>query len=296
MTDKTSFIGKSYPPQSLILSPERARAYAAATDDHNPRYGGADGLAPPMALVTATIPQGVGQVARDEALIGDMTRLLRLLHMEEDIRWHAPLRVGDTLQTRPTLTSVQEKTSGEILVVQTAVYNQHGAHLADTSSHLFIRHKKVAPRREEPARPAEAELPAAAPAHHPALAWTPQFTETWRVAADQSERYAHASGDHNPIHLEDAAAQEGGLKARILHGLCSMAFAQRALIGQCAGGDAMALTRLKVRFSRPVYMGEELTWLAHETGQQEGRRRFEFVVENGEGHAVLSQGIAELRA
>ena len=36
--------------------------------------------------------------------------------------------------------------------------------------------------------------------------------------------YAAASGDHNPIHLDDEAARAGGLPGAIAHGMLSMAF------------------------------------------------------------------------
>jgi acyl dehydratase len=62
-----------------------------------------------------------------------------------------------------------------------------------------------------------------------------------------TERYAHASGDDNPIHVDDAAARAAGLPGRILHGLWSMA--QLARIAQDAvGADPWALTELAVEF------------------------------------------------
>ena len=41
-------------------------------------------------------------------------------------------------------------------------------------------------------------------------------------------RYAGASGDFNPIHLDDEFAQSVGLPGRILHGLWTMAQCARA--------------------------------------------------------------------
>jgi acyl dehydratase len=60
-------------------------------------------------------------------------------------------------------------------------------------------------------------------------------------------RYAGASGDFNPIHLDKEFATEVGLPSNILHGLYSMAQVARAMVA-AAGGDPRALRRLSVQF------------------------------------------------
>ncbi len=60
-------------------------------------------------------------------------------------------------------------------------------------------------------------------------------------------RYAGASGDFNPIHIDDDFAQQVGLPRNILHGLYSMALVARANAA-VAEGDPRALRRLKVQF------------------------------------------------
>ena len=59
-------------------------------------------------------------------------------------------------------------------------------------------------------------------------------------------RYAGASGDFNPIHLDDEFARSVGLPGRILHGLWTMAQVARAQ-GELAG-DPLALKSLRVQF------------------------------------------------
>jgi acyl dehydratase len=60
-------------------------------------------------------------------------------------------------------------------------------------------------------------------------------------------RYAGASGDFNPIHIDPEFAQSVGLPQNILHGLYSMAQVARACTS-AAGGDPRSLRRLSVQF------------------------------------------------
>jgi acyl dehydratase len=59
-------------------------------------------------------------------------------------------------------------------------------------------------------------------------------------------RYAGASGDFNPIHIDEAFALEVGLPGRILHGLYTMAQVARA--ATAAGGGPGSLRRLSLQF------------------------------------------------
>jgi len=59
-------------------------------------------------------------------------------------------------------------------------------------------------------------------------------------------RYAGASGDFNPIHIDEDFARAVGLPGRILHGLYTMALVARAATD--AGGGPESLRRLKVQF------------------------------------------------
>ena len=59
-------------------------------------------------------------------------------------------------------------------------------------------------------------------------------------------RYAGASGDFNPIHIDEDFAREVGLPGRILHGLWMMAQVARAQT-EAAGGPER-LRRLSVQF------------------------------------------------
>ncbi len=81
-----------------------------------------------------------------------------------------------------------------------------------------------------------------------------------------TERYAAASGDDNPIHLDAAFAASVGLPGRILHGLWSAAQVARAAESAAAGGALLgsgsearyALASLSVQFRGMGVIGPEI--------------------------------------
>ncbi|WP_052887503.1 MaoC/PaaZ C-terminal domain-containing protein [Thermogemmatispora carboxidivorans] len=79
------------------------------------------------------------------------------------------------------------------------------------------------------------------------------------VTREQLRRYAEASGDYNPIHLDDEAARRVGLDGVIAHGMLSMAFLGQFIEQQIASYPEAFLARLKVRFASMVRPGDVLT-------------------------------------
>jgi acyl dehydratase len=69
-------------------------------------------------------------------------------------------------------------------------------------------------------------------------------------------RYAGASGDFNPIHIDEEFARSVGLPGRILHGLWTMAQVARAHTD--AAGGPEHLRRLSVQFRGMGRLGEEI--------------------------------------
>ena len=80
-----------------------------------------------------------------------------------------------------------------------------------------------------------------------------------RVLPDRflPHRYAGASGDFNPIHVDPASAKALGQPSNILHGLYMMSVLARA-IGEVGGGDPRRLRRLAVQFKAPGFPEKEL--------------------------------------
>lgn len=69
-------------------------------------------------------------------------------------------------------------------------------------------------------------------------------------------RYAGASGDFNPIHIDEQFALQVGLPGRILHGLWTMAQVARAHTEAAGGPEKLA--SLSVQFRGMGRLGEEI--------------------------------------
>ena len=117
---------------------------------------------------------------------------------------------------------------------------------------------------------------------------------SWQVTRDQIRAYAEASGDHNPIHLDDEAARAAGLPGVIAHGMLGMA--QLANFVVAYAGDHRRLRRLRCRFSGMVLPGDTITFTGHVAAEEGGLVRLELAAENQKGEKVLTKGLAELEA
>ena len=93
-----------------------------------------------------------------------------------------------------------------------------------------------------------------------------------RVTPDKylPHRYAGASGDFNPIHIDDEFAKAVGLPRNILHGLYSMGLMAKANAA-LAGGDPRALKRLSVQM-RGMGMPEQEIVVSGTVKAVEGNR------------------------
>jgi acyl dehydratase len=105
-------------------------------------------------------------------------------------------------------------------------------------------------------------------------------------------RYAGASGDFNPIHIDVDFANSVGLPQNILHGLYSMAQVARACTN-AAGGDPRSLKRLSVQF-RGMGLPEQEIVVAGEVVDEDGDRVTVKVEAVQSDHRIIRNGEAEL--
>ena len=72
----------------------------------------------------------------------------------------------------------------------------------------------------------------------------------YELSREDLRAYAEASGDHNPIHLDEATATSVGLPDVIAHGMLTMAHGARLLTDWV--GDPSRVLEYSVRFTKPV--------------------------------------------
>jgi len=116
---------------------------------------------------------------------------------------------------------------------------------------------------------------------------------TKHVTVDQIRQYAEASGDRNPIHLDETFARSAGLPGVIAHGMLTMAFANQMLTDWL--GDRSLLKRLQGRFAGMVVPGDAVTCSGSVASKDDETRRvmINLVVTNQRGERVLNKGVAE---
>jgi acyl dehydratase len=268
----TELVGKDYGTTSYDVTAEAIEKYARATNDLNERYiGGDDIVASPVFPVVPAFQAFMG-ASMDPELQADV---MRLVHGMEEHVLLKPIHPGDTLTINSVLESIEQKDSGETFTVKGTQTNQDGEVVAEVRGTMFIRGsgggKKPGGATEEPQRDVV-------------------YEETTKVDEDQTHRYAEASGDHNPIHLDDNVAKMAGLPGIINHGMCTMAIATKGAVDGLAGGDPTRVKRVAVRFSKPVLPGQELTTRFWKEGPSGDVTTYGFETYNPDGQAVIKNG------
>jgi acyl dehydratase len=105
-------------------------------------------------------------------------------------------------------------------------------------------------------------------------------------------RYAGASGDFNPIHIDPEFAKAVGLPGNILHGLYGMALVARASVA-AAGGDLRSLKRLSVQFRGMAVPEHEIT-VSGVVKEAKGARVIAEMRAEQRGKAIIKNAEAEL--
>jgi acyl dehydratase len=276
-------IGKKYPPQDYGVTTEAILRYARAYNEDNPWFLDVDHpagfVAPPMfGVVMGWLP--IMLVMTDAELGVD---LLRLLHAEQDMYFYRSVTPGDIITSTAKILAIEEKSTGESVIVEVLSTTRKNEPVQRMLFTAFIRGKGKRERRmDDPgneAQPGE-----------------PLLRVSQTIDADQTYRYAQASGDHNPIHTDENVAKLAGLPGIIVHGLCTMAFTSKVMIDHLCNGDPRRLRRLHVHFSRPVFPGQTITTVVWPKPDHNGMKVFTYETMNPEGRAVITDGIAEVAA
>lgn len=275
----TEKLGTVYGERSEVVDPDRAKAYAAATNDDNPAYESGKYAPPVFAVVPTweTMGLAVGDVVPSDAM-------LMIVHGEQDMHFHQPLVPDMALRTRSEAFSIRVGGSGTRYTIRVLSDDESGAPAVEQYVTMFVRGmtdgESGGPDKPDHTFPEEAR---------------PRKVAEHRVHVDddQTYRYADASGDRMPIHLDESVAKSVGLPGIIAHGLCTMAMCSQAVVKEVGGGDPARVKRLAVRFAANVFPGNDVITSIYEAGQADGRLVYAFEAESA-GAAVIKNGRVEV--
>ncbi len=112
------------------------------------------------------------------------------------------------------------------------------------------------------------------------------------VTEDDVELFAKATGDFNPVHLNQAYAEKTFFKGRIAHGLLSLGFIS-TLLGNILPGHGTIYLSQEVKFLAPVRIGDTLTARVEvlELLPEKNRAKFRTFCTNQDGKVVVD-GVA----
>ncbi len=265
-------------PVSFDVTRERIIAYAEATNDEHPAHRSGD-LAPPVFGVVGALIDGLAPAVME---VVPRQLAMRVVHGEQDFRYHRPITPGQTLMFRAAPIGVHGTSSGVVVLGKAVTESGAGDLVVEQYMAAFFRGAELDVHEGESLT--EHAFDESLRAREPVARITHAYDP------DQTQRYARASGDPMPIHLDEDVARAMGLPGIIVHGLCTMAFCSRAVVGEFCADDPTRLKRLAVRFSKVVQPGERVThslWAA-------GAGRVAFETTSDHGGLAIRDGLAEI--
>ncbi|MFZ0927251.1 MAG: MaoC/PaaZ C-terminal domain-containing protein [Syntrophobacteraceae bacterium] len=201
-----------------------------------------------------------------------------MLHGEQKIVLHNPIPTSGTVHTTAICESIYDK--GD----KGAVVNL-GLETRDDAGELLFENETVLVDRSagnfggDPG-PKGQKL-------DPPAGVSPDFRVEQIIPHNQAALY-RLSGDKNRLHIDPAFARKGGFDRPILHGLCSLGYAGRAILGSVCQGDPARFKSFAVRFMNVVYPGDTLIT----EGWKLGPNRYAIQTANQDGKIVLGNGLA----
>ncbi|GAB2670659.1 MaoC/PaaZ C-terminal domain-containing protein [Nocardia goodfellowii] len=258
----------------------RIAEYAAATNDPIEAHLAGKIASPVFAIVP--VFEAMMMPVID---VAPMDIFGRVVHGEQDFHFHRAIQPGDRLVSRAKAIGYTSRSNGSTITILIECRTEAGELVNEQYLTAFFR-----------GIDAGKTVGAAAPAHkfddalrqQDPVAVVPQ-----QVDLDQTYRYAPASGDPVPLHLDEQVAKDAGLPGIIAHGLCTQAFASWAVLTAVGDSDVNRLKRFAVRFAKMVFPGDHLETRIWKVGSADGVTTYAFETVRGED-VVLSDGLAEI--
>ncbi len=110
---------------------------------------------------------------------------------------------------------------------------------------------------------------------------------THKVTQSQLAKYANASGDHNPLHLDQTFAAKTPYGRTIAHGMLVLAFVSEAM-AKNFGRAWMCEGKMKAKFRAPVYPGDTVITTGTLKLTLDATATYDLVVRKQDGSDVLT--------
>jgi acyl dehydratase len=244
---RMSLVGQRYRLGPVLVDEQAAAGYALATGDDPARFLGA-GIAPPLLAVRFVAPLW-RQIYQDPRL---HTSDQLVLHAEQRMLFAADLRLGMPVTVTGRVAGIVGFGLGDAALIRSRLLDERDRVIVSMECTLAVRGSTAQPaRRRGSLTLARGETACECRRH---------------FDAQTPARYADAADDHNPLHLDDAAARAAGHPGRIAHGMCTLASGVAALPPDRLGLRSARMRYLRARFTRPVLPGADVLYRAERTG------------------------------
>lgn len=179
-----------------------------------------------------------------------------LLHGQQYIEIYKPFPSSGNIRNKVTIAGLHDKGKATLVELETTSYIEHsGEPLCMNRSTVYLRGAGGFSNSSKPY--SYANYPANQVSNVKIPNCKPSLVYEDCTQPSQALLY-RLSGDYNPLHSDPIIAQVAGFTRPILHGLCSLGFAVRAIIRTCCNGESAAVKSIFGRFLLHVYPGETL--------------------------------------
>ncbi len=264
--------GHRFPAVEFELSPEWVQGYTDAVEDA--AIGAYEGIVPPMAVAALSI----------RALLENASLPPGAVHLGQEIAFLRKVRVGEPLRAEAEVASRGERQGWVLMTVGVTVSGGDGEEvMSGRATVTFPLAESGAVAQEEGVRgTGRASRPAGEP-----------LPEVVRPLTQETiRRYAAASGDHNPLHVDPAFAAGTRFGGTIAHGMLLLAYVSEMLTAGC--GEAwLSGGRLKARFRAPARPGDTVIAKGARVQSSGGRAVYDVECRNQAGELLVT-GEAEV--
>ncbi|KAH9327669.1 hypothetical protein KI387_007847, partial [Taxus chinensis] len=180
-----------------------------------------------------------------------------LLHGQQYLEIYKPLPTNCQIQNRAHIAGLHDKGKAAIVEIEsTSINKETGDVLCINRSTIYLRGAGGFSRTSDLySYSSPSSMPKFAPMMIPKDA--PFAVHEDSTQQSQALLY-RLSGDYNPLHSDPMIANIAGFSRPILHGLCTLGYAVRAIIKCCCDGQPAAVKSVLGRFLLHAYPGETL--------------------------------------